>query len=272
MAEIAKREMARYDDRMDAVPKRKAPMISIIIPTYNQARFILEAIDSALAQTYSNKEIIVIDDGCTDNTVELITRKYFDVPEDLKPSNLSYYKKPNGGTASALNYGIMKMRGEYFKWLSSDDVLYKHALQDMVWFGVEDHAAQAKNAIFYTDYDIIDANGAFLGPFEEPKIRNQKTHKEKVDELFQHYYGNASTWLVHISVLNKCGLFDATLQHSEDYDFALTAAALHGVDLIHIPVKTLKYRNHPGMLTNKIGGQLDAQIRANIRRQLEAAP
>lgn len=88
------------------------PLVSIIIPVYNGSNFMREAIDSALAQTYPNIEILVINDGSTDNTRE-IALSYGD--------KIRYFEKENGGVATALNLGIREMRGEYFSWLSHDD-------------------------------------------------------------------------------------------------------------------------------------------------------
>ena len=91
------------------------PKVSIIIPVYNGANYMREAIDSALNQTYKNIEVIVVNDGSTDNgETEAIALEYGE--------RIRYFKKRNGGVSSALNYGISKMTGEYFSWLSHDDV------------------------------------------------------------------------------------------------------------------------------------------------------
>lgn len=272
MAELAKAEYIKYDDSMDA-PKRigKPLLISVIIPTYNMARFVCEAIDSVIDQTYKNIELIIVDDGSTDKTHDIIMRRYEKEMNESK-SRFAIIKKENGGTASALNEGIKQATGDYIKWLSADDILYPTAIQDMIWFGIEDHAAQAKNAIFYTDYDIVDEGGNQIGEFLEPKERESKDLAAKVDELFQKFYGNGSTSLIHKNVFTKCGLFDDGLPHSEDYEFWLRASAVFHIDLIHIPIKSLKYRRHPGQLTATIGGQLNDKIRAAIRQQMSELP
>lgn len=92
-------------------------LVSIIIPAYNASNYLNEAIDSALSQTYDNIEIVVVNDGSTDNgATEKIALSYGD--------RIRYFSKENGGCASALNYGMTVMKGEYFSWLSHDD-LYK---------------------------------------------------------------------------------------------------------------------------------------------------
>ena len=92
------------------------PKVSIVIPVYNGEDYLAYAIDSALSQTYENKEIVVINDGSTDNTDE-ICKSYGD--------KIRYFVKKNGGVASALNLAIEKMDGEYFSWLSHDDAYKK---------------------------------------------------------------------------------------------------------------------------------------------------
>ena len=103
------------------------PKVSIVIPVYNGANFLREAIESALAQTYENIEVIVVNDGSTDSgTTEEIARSYGD--------RLRYYHKENGGVASALNFGIREMRGEYFSWLSHDDVYYPNKVETQIQY------------------------------------------------------------------------------------------------------------------------------------------
>ena len=91
-----------------------APKVSVVIPVYNGANYLREAIDSALSQTYSNIEIIVVNDGSNDKgETRNIALSYGD--------KIRYFEKENGGVSSALNLGIREMTGEYFSWLSHDD-------------------------------------------------------------------------------------------------------------------------------------------------------
>ena len=104
----------------------KLPKVSIVIPIFNGEKYLDECIKSALNQIYSNIEIIAVDDGSTDNSLKIL-KKY--------SNRIKIIQKQNGGTASALNLGIKQMSGEWFKWLSQDDILYPNAIDELIKIG-----------------------------------------------------------------------------------------------------------------------------------------
>lgn len=210
-------------------------LVSIVIPTYNRADLIPESIESALRQTYRNIEVIVVDDGSKDNTKD-VCAKYGD--------KIKYYYKQNGGTASALNYGISKMNGTWFKWLSSDDVLTPDAVEVLVKYAHENNAM-----IMYTDYDVIDNYGNFVRRFVEPYCAN---YYEYASALWARFIGNGGTSLIHRSCFDKVGLFDESLGSSEDYEWWLRACLVHRYMFFHIPTVVLKYRHHDKQLTTQV--------------------
>jgi glycosyltransferase involved in cell wall biosynthesis/predicted RNA methylase len=212
--------------------RRQRDLVSIVIPTYNRDEFISEAINSALNQTYTNVEVIVVDDGSKDSTREIVA-KY--------GNRVRYYYKENGGIGSALNLGIRKMNGKWFKWLSSDDVLTPDAVEVLV-----SHADATGALITYTDYDIIDYNGNHLKKFVEPHFTS---YFEYASALWTRFIGNGSSVLVAKSCFDEVGLFDENLRSAEDYEWWLRACLLHGHRFFHIPAITLKYRTHGNQLT-----------------------
>ena len=233
--EMKKRVKRQYD--------KDSYTVSIIIPVYNGGKYIEEAVNSALSQTYPSCEVIVVNDGSTDDTHDICKRI----------DHITYYAKVNGGTGSALNTGIRYARGKWIKWLSADDVLLSNAVANMM------SREPKENTIYYTNYHYIDPNGNIIGCFNEPE-RNHKTIVELKSEMMGNFYGNGSSSLIHSSVFKKIGMF-AELPHSEDYDFWLRALS-NGIRLEHIPIYTLLYRLHPEQLTNKIGGSLNGEIRS----------
>ncbi len=121
--------------------KKKYPKVTIIIPVYNGENYVSEAIESALAQTYKNIEIIVVNDGSTDNTEKIIEK---------------YIKKTNGGVSTALNEGIKNMTGDYLSWLSHDDLYLPNKIEEQIKFLFN---LKEKDVILYCNSALIDANG-----------------------------------------------------------------------------------------------------------------
>lgn len=122
-------------------------LFSIIIPTYNRADLVSRAVKSALNQNYDTFEIIVVDDGSTDNTEREVKR--------LSNPKLRYYKTNNQERAAARNFGVSKSKGEYITFLDSDDILYDHHLTSAESFIYDKNMPE----IFHLGYEILDENG-----------------------------------------------------------------------------------------------------------------
>src|SRR5256885_13277506 len=99
---------------MNELPiRRTTPTVSVVMPVYNGGPFLRQSLDSILAQSYPDFEVIVVDDGSTDDTPQILASY---------GSRIRTYRKPNGGGASAINYGIGQAHGEWIAWLSADDL------------------------------------------------------------------------------------------------------------------------------------------------------
>lgn len=181
------------------------PLVSIIIPVYNGKHYMQEAIDSVISQTYKNVEVIVVNDGSTDNTDE-IARSYGD--------KIRYFKNENGGVATALNFGINNMRGEYFSWLSHDDVYYENKIEKQI---EELNKLDNKTTILYSNYQLIDELSHIL----------DETNYSKFFPIYKLHYPlfpllngtiNGCTLLIPKICFEQIGLFDTKLKTSQDYD------------------------------------------------------
>lgn len=214
---------------------KKKDLVSIIIPAYNSETTITETIESALNQSYSNIEIIVVDDGSNDNTAQ-ICKKF--------NSKIKYYYKPNGGISSAFNYGIKKMSGTWFKWLSSDDLLTKDAVKNLM-----EEVERTGGLVIYSDYDLIDEKSNYLRTFSEPTYENYYKFASKI---WIRYIGNASSILIHKSCFNVVGLFNEDLRFGEDYEWWQRACLVHGFRFFHVKMPIIKYRIHSKQTTEKI--------------------
>lgn len=235
--------------------------VSIVIPTFNAEKYLPECVESALNQTYKEKEVIVVDDGSTDNSLEVL-RKY--------EGRITIISKKNGGTASALNTGIKKMSGEWFKWLSADDALYPNALEELI-----SEAKKLKNKkkyILYSNYDIINEKGKKIRQFIEPDYNNFSPFDANVI-LLDHYVGNGTTSLIHKSALDEFGFFDETIGYGEDYELWLRFCLLYGCRLHLVPKILARYRVHEKQLTQKkVGDALEnsEKIRKIILGKLDS--
>lgn len=217
--------------------------VSIVIPVYNAQEFILECVESALNQTYDEIEIIAVDDGSKDNSLEILKR-YAD--------KIKIISKQNGGTGSALNTGIKVMKGEWLKWLSADDLLYPNAIQDLITVAEK---LDTKNYILYSNYDKIDSQGNIIEPFIEPNYNNLEGFDMNVI-LLDHFIGNGTTSLIHKSAFDKFGLFDERVGLAQDYELWLRLCILHNFRLHLVPKILAKYRVHQTQLTKKKVGAL----------------
>lgn len=140
---------------------KKNILFSIVIPTYNRAEFILKTVNSVLQQSYELFEIIIVDDGSTDNTEEQV--------KTIKDARVFYFKKKNGERGAARNFGALKSKGDYINFFDSDDLLYEH------------HLLTAHNLlnskeypeIFHLSYDKKDINGMMLEEVYPPSDINE---------------------------------------------------------------------------------------------------
>lgn len=182
---------------------KKKPMISIIIPVYNGSNYIRQAIESALNQDYENYEIIVINDGSTDkNKTRKICLEYND--------KIRYYEKENGGVSSALNLGISKMKGEYFSWLSHDDLYMKNKLS----IQIKELQHHDNNTILYSNYSIVDENDVFI---RDVILNSDEYNKKPLYSIFNMDI-NGITLLIPKKAFDECGNFDESLRCVQDYE------------------------------------------------------
>lgn len=223
-------------------------LVSIIIPVYNGERFIQECVESALNQDYEEIEVIVVNDGSTDKTLDIL--KHYD-------NQIILINQDNYGVSSALNRGILHSKGEWIHRLSADDVLYYHAISSMV------KNIKSNNEIYYSDYNIINAKGEIIKPFIEPIERNSKSKVSRFNELVNNFYGNGSSAIFHKSLFDKIQ-FDESISYYEDYDFWLNAMN-NGYDLILIPIITCQYRRHENQMTKRIDRSFSEIIRNRYR-------
>ena len=129
-------------------------LVSVIIPVYNSEKYLEECLDSILNQTYENIEIIAIDDGSEDSSLDVLN-KY--------SNKIHIFSQENQGLASSLNLGISKIKGRWLKWFSPDDVMYPYTIETLV----SEAKKQSESTILYANWNIIDETGNILREFQE---------------------------------------------------------------------------------------------------------
>jgi glycosyltransferase involved in cell wall biosynthesis len=208
------------------------PKVSIIIPVYNGENYLREAIDSALMQTYDNFEVIVVNDGSTDRTEEIAVEY---------GAKIKYFKKDNGGQSSALNFGVGKMSGDYFSWLSHDDVYYSNKLEEQI--ASLRQISNPTEAFIYSNYEIIDQHSQHIAFVENKKIPSS----EFVWRMLVNVPVNGCTVLIHKTLLDKVGGFNIMKPHTSDVELFLKLGLF--VNPFHLPFILIKSRSHSKQAT-----------------------
>ena len=211
-------------------------LVSVIIPVYNSAQFLTESLESVINQTYQNIEIICVNDGSTDNSLEIL-QQYSD--------KITIISQENYGLASALNLGIHKMNGHWFKWFSPDDIMYSYTIQTLI-----DESKNNPNTILYSNWNIIDENGKKLREFQESNY-NKLSNFEYNIRLLDRQLINVNTALIPSSLFEKNSMRDLTDHVTIDYDFFLRSALLHDIKFYLISKPLIKYRIHSNQLSHK---------------------
>ncbi len=216
------------------------PLVSVVIPFYN-CPFIDQAVSSVLTQTYPNLEIIVMDDGSTLHQEKL----------DPYRSRIHYIGKANGGTGSALNYGIRMASGEYIAWLSSDDLMSPHRIATQLAY-MQGHQA----LISCTDFHLINSGNEIIMWSLAVKFPSAKKF---IESLFTFCPINGSTVMMHRSVPAQIGWFDESLSCTQDYEYWIRVH-LARIDFHFINEPLTLYRWHEGMGTVQKKGTVDHEF------------
>lgn len=215
--------------------KKLEPLVSIIIPVYNGANYMREAIDSALNQTYKNTEVIVINDGSKDNgTSEAIALSY--------ANKIRYFNKQNGGVATALNLGIQEMQGEYFSWLSHDDIYPIDKIEKQIQFL---NNFPHKAVVLYGSIQLINNYTEHIG---KSILKLEKSEDFIFKHLFENSAVNGCTLLIPKFIFDDIGLFNPMLRSTQDYDMWFRIAQKY--DFVCMEDILILSRQHEEQATN----------------------
>ena len=213
-----------------------APRVSVVIPTFNRATLVERAIDSVLGQTHSAFEIIVVDDGSTDNTSATLRNKYSD--------KLVVFQQSNRGVSAARNVGIAHATGNWIALLDSDDEWLPSKLAQQL--------ALIKN---HTDCLLCHTDEIWIR--SGVRVNAMNKHKKSGGDIYQQCLPlcaiSPSSVIFQKQLLDDVGNFDETLPACEDYDLWLRICAQHKVHYLDQKL-LVKYGGHEDQLSRKHWG------------------
>ena len=210
--------------------------ISVIIPTYNRCDLLKRAINSVIKQTITPKEIIIVDNGSTDQTYQMVSSLF---PE------INYFIEKKRGVSAARNKGILESKSKWIAFLDSDDAWKPTKLEKQMEFSIFN---QDKYRIIHTDENW----------YRNKKFLNQlKKHKKSGGNIFKNSLQlcciSPSSVVLKKQIFEEYGLFDENLEVCEDYDMWIRITAKEEVGFLDSPL-VLKYGGHSDQLSKKFWG------------------
>ena len=228
---------------------KKKPLVSVIIPTYNRGWTIKEAVDSVLAQDFIDFELIVVDDGSTDNTSEILHSYQADI---------TVFQQNNKGVSAARNRGLSEASGRFIAFLDSDDLWLPKKLSRQV-----DYFNLNPDAMICQTEEIWVRNGVRVNP--------KKRHKKPSGMIFERSLAlclvSPSAVMIKRRLFDEIGGFDETLPACEDYDLWLRISCRYPVFLIDTPL-IIKRGGHADQLSASSG--LDKFRIKSIKKIIES--
>jgi glycosyltransferase involved in cell wall biosynthesis len=227
-------------------------LVSVVIATFNMGRYLPQAVQSVLSQTYTNVEILIIDDGSTDDTAQIIRRWEQD-------ERVRVYRQSNGGQAQARNRGVALSKGRYVAFLDADDEWLSHKLsRQMPLF------ANPQVGVVYSEYECMDGEGRALPKPPTRMYRGRVTAALLIDNFVSF-----QTAVVRRECLERHGAFDESVRMGDDYDLWLRLSAHYEFDFI--PQPTARYRVWSGQMSKNYRRRYESAIRT-MQRFLEHNP
>jgi glycosyltransferase involved in cell wall biosynthesis len=203
------------------------PLVSVVVPAYNAARTLPTTVRSVLGQTMEDLEVIVVDDGSSDNTVA--------VADSIEDPRLRVVRRENGGASAARNSGIQEARGIWVAFLDSDDVWLPTKLdRQLAYVSAHPDVHAVQTGAYFVDDDL--------------KILHERRCNASRDALwetllFRNLPSFPSTLLIRRSKLDEIGFFDTELEILEDWEMAIRASRFCNLQSIEEPLSL--YRTHP---------------------------
>jgi glycosyltransferase involved in cell wall biosynthesis len=228
----------------NAAARSEMPLVSVVVPTYNRAEYIAETIASILEQSYANIEIIVIDDGSTDDTRNVV--------RPFEP-RIRYVWQENAERGASRNHGLRLARGEYIAFLDSDDLWLPTKVQE----GVHFLQAHPEIGLVYTDALQIDSEGRELR-----LLRANGPSGHVTDKLLEKNFVSIGTHLTRTALVNEIGGYREERQLSGSEDWEMWVRLSLRTQFAYLPNATSKLRTHSANTMTDAGAMHRSMSRA----------
>jgi glycosyltransferase involved in cell wall biosynthesis len=227
------------------------PAVSIVMATKNYARFLPEAIESVRAQTFADWELVVIDDGSTDDTPAIVSHY-------LTDARIRYFRSDRLGQTRAKNLGIRMSRAQLIAFLDADDVWLPSKLEKQLAL----FRASPETGVVFCRRSLIDDAGNPL----PPRPTSTPCRGRVLDQLFVQNFICFSSTIMRREILSHIGLLDPQLDLAIDYDLWLRAAKHYTFDFVD--EQLVKYRTGHGNLSNKLADRVNIALSIMQRAEL----
>lgn len=230
------------------------PLISVIIPAYNSATTIKKTIESVLNQTFTDLELIVINDGSTDSTLVTV--------ESIKDERLKVFSYPNSGVAESRNRGIALSKSDFISFIDADDLWTPDKLERQL----RALQSEPKAAIAYSWTDWIDEKDNFLRAGSHITV-NGDVYQQL---LLRDFVESGSNPLILLTALKEVGGFDASLTNAHDWDMWLRLA--RSFEFVAVPSVQILYRISTNSMSTNVWGMEAASLKVIERQYNQVAP
>lgn len=234
-----------------------AGLVSVVIPTYNRATMVTEAVDSALGQTYGDVEVVVVDDASTDGTVSTLENKYGTSIRVIR-------RDSNGGVSLSVNTGVRASRGRWIRLLGSDDIMAPSALSEFVRAAA--HVENPEKCLFFSDAWVVDRDSRSA---RIPLVSSKYNGSDKIRAAARASLGSGFMFAPK-SAFENYGYLREDLRTSEDLEWLLRMLLVHNFRFHVVNKLLLEYMQHGGSTTGtSLEGVLasrDAVLRDTARR------
>lgn len=229
----------------------KTPLISIVMPVFNSGAYVQKSIQSVLTQTYTKWELLIVDDGSTDNSWEILTRW------QQKDNRIKIFQQKNAGVSVARNTALKQMTGDFLCFLDSDDWLPNSSLEDRI------NKFQESDTICFVDgfVTIYDKNDTVIKKQWNPSFRGYALNR-LLQLSSSCFFG--PTWMIRVNK-GYTYSFDTLLKHGEDLLFYIDIAKMGIYTFVEKPIYC--YRDRPGSAMKNIKGLGAGYL--NLRNRLK---